>query len=80
MTDIILITALIIAVCSVVTIPITMIRHLREDFNDKLEAGEKKFDRIVNQLEKVSDNLAKTHADYAGVKAQLDMLIAQRGK
>lgn len=80
MTDIILITALIIAVCSVVTIPITMIRHLREDLSGKLEAGEKKFDRIVNQLEKVSDNLAKTHADYAGVKAQLDMLIAQRGK
>ena len=79
MPDIILITALIIATCSVVTIPITMARHLREDLNSKLEVGEKKFEKIITKLEKLSDNLAKTHADYAKVQAQLDMII-QRGK
>ena len=80
MMDISTLCIVIIAVVSVITIPVQMVRHLREDFSGKFGAGEKKFDRIVNQLEKVSDNLAKTHADYAGVKAQLDMLIAQRGK
>lgn len=80
MMDIPTLCIVIVAVASVLTIPVQMVRHLREDLTGKLEAGEKKFDRIVNQLEKVSDNLAKTHADYAGVKAQLDMLIAQKGK
>lgn len=80
MMDISILCVVIIAVASVITIPVQMVRHLREDLIGKLGAGEKKFDRIVNQLEKVSDDLAKTHADYAGIKAQLDMLIARRGK
>ena len=80
MMDIPTLCIVIIAVASVITIPVQMVRHLREDLSGKLEVGEKKFERIVNQLEKVSDNLAKAHADYVAVNAKLDMLISQRGK
>ena len=78
--DIMTLCAILVVGVSVVSIPIQMIRHLREDFESKLESGEKKFDRILLQLEKCSDRLSETHTDYAIVKTRLDLLIAQRGK
>ena len=75
--DITILCAIVITGASIVSIPIQMIRHLRSDLEDKLECGEKKFDKIVEQLEKCSDNMAKAHADFAAVDAKLDMLISK---
>ena len=79
MMDIATLCLFLVAAASVLTVPLQMVRHLREDLNNKLKDGEKKFDRIVNQLEKVSDDMAKAHADYAAVNAKLDMLIRRGG-
>lgn len=79
MIDLPTLCAIAIIGVSVLTIPIQMIRHLRTDLKDKLNAGEKKFDMVMGQLEKCSDRMIEIHADYASVKAKLDMLINKRG-
>ena len=71
--------AVAITVVSLLTVPIQMVRHLRMDLEDKLDAGEKKFDRIVEQLDKCSDRMAECHADYKAVDAKLTMLINKGG-
>ena len=75
MIDITTIGVIIVASASLITIPIQMLRHLRTDFKDKLECGEKKFDMIIEKLEKCADNMSKCHADYSAVNAKLEMLI-----
>ena len=75
MVDLLTLCAVSVAGASILTIPVQMIRHLRMDLEGKLEYGEKRFDTIVEQLEKCSDNMAKCHADYAAVNAKLCMLI-----
>ena len=70
----------IVAVASVLTIPIQMVRHLRADLDEKLKYGQNKFEKIVEQLEKCSDNMAAANANYAALNAKLDMLLSERGK
>ena len=63
---------------SLLTVPIQMVRHLRADLEEKLNVGEKKFDKIVEQLDKCSDRMAECHADYKAVDAKLGMLINKK--
>lgn len=78
MPDIILITALIIATGSVITIPIAMVRHLREDLTGKLEMGEKKFDRIVEKLDEINSGMQKCQIETSVIKTKVDILVEKK--
>lgn len=78
MIDYMMASMVIIAAVSVLSIPIQMVRHLRHDLEDKLECGQNKFEKIVDQLEKCSDSMSKANANYSAVNAKLDMLINRR--